>query len=126
MIKRADLAAYLLTRQYVDDTLGPDDQELDLADDAMDFSTRGDGLTAAMIERLEQLKADVARGRISVPRTPTGELTVLDSVPTGFDEAFADLSHEEVLDYFDRWLLPRYQADADDACFHGPCDSAAS
>lgn len=33
-------------------------------------------------------------------------------MPAGFDEAFADLSHEQILDCFDRWP-PRYQADAD-------------
>ena len=119
MIKRADLAAYLLTRRYVDGTLRPGEHELDLADDAMGFSARGDGLTPVMIERLEQLKADVAHGRIRVPRTPTGRLEVLDGVPPGFDEAFADLSHEQILDYVDRWLLPRHKADLDDACFRG-------
>lgn len=119
MIKRADLAAYTLTEQYLDGALSSGEQELDLADGAMDLSTRGDGLTPAMIERLEQLKTDVARGRITVPRTPTGALHVIDSVPNGFDEAFADLSHNTTLDYVDRWLVRRYGAEFDAACSHG-------
>jgi basic membrane lipoprotein Med (substrate-binding protein (PBP1-ABC) superfamily)/DNA-binding SARP family transcriptional activator len=119
MIKRADLAAYLLTRDFLDGSLSAGVRELDLADDAMDFSTRGDGLTDAMAERLEQLKADIVRGRITVPREPSGELLVLDPLPRGFEEAFADLSHEQTLDYFDRWLLPTYSAAVEAECLSG-------
>jgi hypothetical protein len=119
MIKRADLAAYLLTKQLVDGQFGAGVQELDLTDDAMDFSTRGNGLTTAMIDRLEQLKADIAQGRITVPTVPTGKLLELDRLPDGFDEAFADLSPEQILDYFNRWLVPTHPRAADDACYRG-------
>jgi len=118
MIKRADLAAYMLTRQLVDGEFEAGVRELDLTDDAMDFSTRGDGLTKAMIDRLEPLKADIVQGRITVPTAPTGELLVLDRLPDGFDEAFADLSPEQILDYFDGWLVPTHPA-AGDACGRG-------
>jgi basic membrane lipoprotein Med (substrate-binding protein (PBP1-ABC) superfamily)/DNA-binding SARP family transcriptional activator len=119
MIKRADLAAYLLTSEFLDGTLAAGVRELDLGDDAMDFSTRGAGLTDAMALRLEQLKADIVRGRITVPPEPRGELLVLDPLPDGFDEAFADLSHEQTLDYFDRWLLQTHSEAVETECLSG-------
>jgi basic membrane protein A len=120
MIKRADLAAFLLTRQFVDgELIGGSHQELDLADDVMDFSTRGNDLTTAMIGRLRQLKADIIARRVKVPTEPTGELLVLDRLPDGFDKAFADLSPDQIMRYFDGWLLPTYPGPTQQACAEG-------
>ncbi len=126
MIKRADIAAYALVRQLVDGQFEPGLLEMDLSDDVMDFSTRGGGLTDAMIARLNQLKAEIAAGRITVPKRPRGDLLVLDRVPDGFDEAFADLSEREILEYFDRWLFPTYPDPPSTPATAGRCAAAAS
>jgi basic membrane lipoprotein Med (substrate-binding protein (PBP1-ABC) superfamily)/DNA-binding SARP family transcriptional activator len=119
MIKRSDLAAYLLVQQLLDGELRAGTQQLDLGDDAMDFATSGNGLTSAMIARLERLKREVAAGRITVPRTPSGELELIDRLPDGFDRAFADLSEQQVLRYFGRWLLPTYPQQTRSMCAAG-------
>ena len=77
MLKRGDVAAYLVTEQFIEGDFEPGVQELGMADGAFGFSTQGDGLTASMIERLELIKSDIAEARISVPSTPSGELLIL-------------------------------------------------
>jgi basic membrane lipoprotein Med (substrate-binding protein (PBP1-ABC) superfamily)/DNA-binding SARP family transcriptional activator len=76
IVKRGDVAAFLVTEQFIDGSLTAGVQEIDLSDEAFDFSTEGDGLTDGMISWLESIKADVAAGRIQVPTAPTGVLLV--------------------------------------------------
>ena len=76
IVKRGDVAAFLVTEQFTDGSLTPGVQEIDLSDEAFDFSTEGDGLTDEMVSRLETIKSDIAAGRIPVPTAPTGELLV--------------------------------------------------
>ena len=82
MIKRGDIASYLVTRQFLAGDFTPGPQEIGMADDAFDFSTQGNGLTASMVAELESLKAGIANGRITVPAEPSGELLDLDPLPT--------------------------------------------
>jgi hypothetical protein len=78
MLKRGDVAAYLVIKQFIEGDFTPGVQELEMADDAFDFSTQGDGLTASMIAELESIKSDIVEGRINVPTEPNGELLVID------------------------------------------------
>lgn len=119
MIKRSDVAAYRFVRQLLNGALEAGTQHLDLSDDVMDISTSGNGLTNPMIDRLQRLKADIAEGRITVPRSPTGELVTFDRLPAGFDEAFADMTEQQIVQYFRRWLLPTYPQATRAACARG-------
>jgi basic membrane lipoprotein Med (substrate-binding protein (PBP1-ABC) superfamily)/DNA-binding SARP family transcriptional activator len=78
IIKRGDVAAFLVTQQFIDGDFEPGVQEIDMSDGAFDFSTEGDGLTDAMINELESIKSDIAEGRIDVPVRPNGELLAAD------------------------------------------------
>ena len=118
MIKRGDIAAYLLVKQFVEGNFAAGVQEVSLSDDALDFSTQGDGLTEAMIDQLEQIKTDIAEGRIEVPTQPHGQLLFLDPLPEGFDMAFANVSDEQISVYFG-WLQANHTAAAADACDAG-------
>jgi basic membrane lipoprotein Med (substrate-binding protein (PBP1-ABC) superfamily)/DNA-binding SARP family transcriptional activator len=119
VIKRGDEAAYVVTKQFVEGNFTPGVQEIGMADGAFDFSTSGNGLTASMIERLNAMKSDIAAGLIVVPAVPDGDLLILDSFPEGFEQAFADVPGEQILDYFYGWLLQSYQADSVSKCFAG-------
>jgi basic membrane protein A len=117
MIKRGDIASYLVTRQFLAGEFTPGAQEIGMADDAFDFSTQGNGLTASMVAELESLKAGIANGRITVPDAPSGELLDLDALPDDFDDVFADLPPDQIADYFYNWLIENYRADAASECF---------
>jgi basic membrane lipoprotein Med (substrate-binding protein (PBP1-ABC) superfamily)/DNA-binding SARP family transcriptional activator len=116
MIKRADIAVYLVVEQLIEGTFTGGIQEFGLVDDAFDFSRQGDGLTSAMIEQLEQIKADIAGGRIHVPTEPRGDLLVLDPLPEGFDAVFADLSLAQMWDY-STWLEDNHTGAVREACY---------
>ncbi len=116
MIKRVDIAAYVLVSELVGAGFTGGVRELGLADDAFDFSRQGDGLTRAIIDQLEQIKADIAAGRIDVPTEPSGPLLILDRLPETFDVAFADLSAQQVIDYR-AWLLENHSQAMGDACY---------
>jgi basic membrane lipoprotein Med (substrate-binding protein (PBP1-ABC) superfamily) len=74
IMKRGDVAAFLATEQFVQEGSTSGVHEIGLEDDAFDFSTAGDGLSAAMVAELESIKLDIAHSRISVPTIPKGEL----------------------------------------------------
>ncbi len=74
IIKRGDVAAFLATEQFIEGGFTSGTREIGLADDAFDFSTEGDGLTDAIVARLQSIKAEIAEGRITVPALPTGDL----------------------------------------------------
>ena len=116
MIKRVDLAAYLLVEQLIEGDFTGGVNELSMVDDAFDFSRQGDGLSSAMIDELEQIKTDLAEGRIDVPTEPSGRLLVLDPLPKTFDAAFADMSVEQMLDYR-AWLLEGRPEAMDNSCY---------
>lgn len=86
IIKRGDVAAFLATKEFIEDGFTPGVREIGLAEEAFDFSTEGDGLTGTMIAQLESVASDIAEGRVGVPVLPSGDLLI---VPRGDLDAFA-------------------------------------
>jgi basic membrane lipoprotein Med (substrate-binding protein (PBP1-ABC) superfamily)/DNA-binding SARP family transcriptional activator len=118
MIKRADVAAYLLTKQFLDGHFQPGVQELGLADDALGYSTQGSGMTPPIIDELERAKSDIVSERTKVPTVPTGVLLQLDPLPNGFDDAIAAIPPDRLLEYT-QWLGANYTAEFDTGCYRG-------
>ncbi len=78
IIKRGDLAAYELVEHMLSGGPPGVAVRLGLADGGFEYSTQGDGLTADMRARLDQIVADFGEGKIDAPSTPTGPLLTLD------------------------------------------------
>ncbi|HTH05975.1 MAG TPA: BMP family ABC transporter substrate-binding protein, partial [Ilumatobacteraceae bacterium] len=116
MIKRADLASYLIIEDYLSGNFHPGVRTLQIADGALDYSTQGSGMTAAIRARLDQAKADIISGRIIVPTIPSGELLDLDPLPTGFADAVAQVGEEEFWVIVDESSL-LYSAEWEEACW---------
>lgn len=76
IVKRGDVAAFLLAEQFVEGEFASGVREIGLSDGAFDFSTEGDGLSETMIARLGSIKSDIADGRLTVPEMPTGDLVL--------------------------------------------------
>ena len=74
MIKRGDVAAYLLVEQMLSGDPLEGGLEVGLAEDGFAFSTQGNGLTGDMITTLDQIQLDIAESRITVPSAPSGAL----------------------------------------------------
>jgi basic membrane lipoprotein Med (substrate-binding protein (PBP1-ABC) superfamily)/DNA-binding SARP family transcriptional activator len=73
-IKRFDVGVYEVVRDYLDGGLEPVRRELTLADGAVGYSTTGDHLSRETIATLEQLKAEILSGALTVPRAASGAL----------------------------------------------------
>lgn len=78
MIKRADVAAFLLAEHLLADGPAGEAASLGLAEGGYDYSTRGDAMPPEVIATLDRFMADVAEGRIRVPVIPEGPVLILD------------------------------------------------
>ena len=80
MVKRLDQGVVTIVAAYEDGRLRvPSTVDLDLADDALGYSTSGNHLQPSTIEALEELRTQVIAGEIEVDDVPTGPVTT----PTG-------------------------------------------
>jgi basic membrane lipoprotein Med (substrate-binding protein (PBP1-ABC) superfamily) len=70
MIKRADIAAFLLAEHLLAGGPGGEAVTLGLAEGGYDYSTRGDAMPPEVIATIDRFMADVAEGRINVPAQP--------------------------------------------------------
>ncbi len=101
MIKRQDVAAFLLAEHLLADGPGGEVATLGLAEDGYDYSTSGDAMTPDVIATLDRFMADVAEGRIVVPVAPEGPVLLLDGsgneiteVPTAETLAGVDFAQQ--------------------------------
>jgi basic membrane lipoprotein Med (substrate-binding protein (PBP1-ABC) superfamily)/DNA-binding SARP family transcriptional activator len=78
MIKRADVAAFLLAQHLLAGGPSGEAATLGLAEGGYDYSTRGDAMAPDVIATLDRFMADVAEGRIVVPVQPEGPVLLLD------------------------------------------------
>lgn len=74
MVKRFDVGVYETVVAYLDGSLEPGNRLFTLADGGVGYSTTGDHMAPATVERLEQLEAEVVSGARSVPHVPSGTL----------------------------------------------------
>jgi basic membrane lipoprotein Med (substrate-binding protein (PBP1-ABC) superfamily)/DNA-binding SARP family transcriptional activator len=74
MIKRFDVGVYETVISYLDGTLEPGNRVFTLADGGVGFSTSGNHMAPATIERLEELEAQIVAGARTVPHVPAGPL----------------------------------------------------
>jgi basic membrane protein A len=116
MIKRGDVAVYLLISDLVADSFVPGVREIGVVDDAFAFSRQGSGMTTVIIDRLDEIELEIAAGRIDVPTDPSGAVLDLDPLPDEFEEIFADMSIEEMATYRG-WLLDTRPVAMSEACF---------
>ena len=76
MVKRLDQGVVTVVAAYEDGRLRvPSTVDLDLADDALGYSTSGNHLQPSTIEALEELRAQIIAGEIEVDDVPTGSVT---------------------------------------------------
>jgi basic membrane protein A len=125
VIKRGDVAAYLLVEEMLSDEPDRSALSVGLLDDAFDYSTQGDGLTDEMIATLDRIEVDIAEGRIEVPSVTSGPVLNLDPVQNAIEEAFADLDPRQINEYVETWLAPRFP-DEMDSCLEVGLDLACA
>jgi basic membrane lipoprotein Med (substrate-binding protein (PBP1-ABC) superfamily)/DNA-binding SARP family transcriptional activator len=90
VIKRGDVASYLLVEHMLDGGDAGTIERLGLAEEGFDYSTEGSGLTAEAIVLLDRFVADVSSGRVQVPTKPLGEILWLDLEGNEIDAPEAD------------------------------------
>jgi hypothetical protein len=78
IIKRGDIAAYTLVDHMLNGGPPGVAVRLGVADGGFEYSVQGEGLTADMQARLDQIVVAFGEGRIEVPVAPTGPLLTLD------------------------------------------------
>jgi basic membrane protein A len=70
MLKRVDVAVFEAIKAFTEGNLEAGVQTFDLANDGVGFSTSGDFLSEEIIAQLEELKASIVAGDITVPTAP--------------------------------------------------------
>ena len=70
MLKRVDVAVFEAIKAFTEGSLEAGVQTFDLSNDGVGFSTSGDFLSEEIIAQLEELKASIVAGDITVPAAP--------------------------------------------------------
>lgn len=70
MLKRVDVAVFEITKSQVDGAFASGNTVYDLSVDGVGYSTSGDFLTAEQIATIEDFKAKIISGEITVPTAP--------------------------------------------------------
>jgi basic membrane lipoprotein Med (substrate-binding protein (PBP1-ABC) superfamily)/DNA-binding SARP family transcriptional activator/energy-coupling factor transporter ATP-binding protein EcfA2 len=70
MVIRRDNAIRHVIGAFIDGSLEPGSLELGMAEDVIEYSSAGEHLDPAVIERLDTLRADISNGVIIVPDVP--------------------------------------------------------
>ena len=70
MLKRVDVAVYETIKAEVEGSFTPGVQVFDLSVDGVGYATSGDNLSAETIAALEDFKAQIIAGDITVPEVP--------------------------------------------------------
>ncbi len=71
MLKRVDNAVFEIIKAHLDGTFAAGETRYDLSVDGVGYSTAGDFLSADIVDRLEEFKAQIIDGSIAVPTDPS-------------------------------------------------------
>lgn len=73
-LRKFDEVAAAAVRDFVNGELEPGVVRYTVADGGLDYSERGAGLSASVAESIDQAKADIIRGAVTVPFIPDGDI----------------------------------------------------